>query len=250
MTILKNLSITTLVISMALVPSGAQAITLGYADVVLDYSDSGAGPIPGPYGGIDSNSDGFVDPGKPNYQPVNLDVVLGNEQAPSLDYLSLPTGSFITVGFTDETVINGSGNDIFIRETGASGDRANVFVSSNSIDFILLGTAQDDVTTALDLATIGFTKPVQAVKIVGLDNLGVSPGFDVANVQVLPGSIGPAPEIPPSPPSTEIPFEFSPNLGLLILGAWAAIVMLKTKVQKRKVLEVVSLNNNGQAESV
>ena len=49
----------------------------------------------------------------------------------------------------------------------------------------------------------------------------------------------------------EIPFEFSPNLGLLILGAWAGIVMLKTKVQKRKVSEVVSVKvNDGQPESV
>lgn len=61
------------------------------------------------------------------------------------------------------------------------------------------------------------------------------------------------PEPPPmSPePPTEIPFEFSPNLGLLILGAWGGIVMLKTKVQKRKVLEVGSLKTNDiQAESV
>ena len=58
------------------------------------------------------------------------------------------------------------------------------------------------------------------------------------------------PSMPPETP-TEIPFEFSPNLGLLILGAWAAIAMLKTKVQKRKVLEVGSLKtNDGQPESV
>ena len=57
---------------------------------------------------------------------------------------------------------------------------------------------------------------------------------------------------PPSPPDpTEIPFEFSPSLGILMLGAWAAIGMLKTKVQKRKVLEVVSVKtSDGQPESV
>lgn len=33
--------------------------------------------------------------------------------------------------------------------------------------------------------------------------------------------------IPPSPPSTEIPFEFSPGLGILLLGAWGAIAQLK-----------------------
>jgi hypothetical protein len=32
---------------------------------------------------------------------------------------------------------------------------------------------------------------VTAIKIVGLDSLGGSPGFDVVNIEVLPGSIGP-----------------------------------------------------------
>ena len=62
------------------------------------------------------------------------------------------------------------------------------------------------------------------------------------------------PGVDPTPPggsTPAVPFEFSPNLGLLILGAWAAIGMLKTKVQKRKVLEVVSVKTtDGQPESV
>ncbi len=37
----------------------------------------------------------------------------------------------------------------------------------------------------------------------------------------------------PSPP-TEIPFEFSPSLGLLMLGGWGAIGKLNSIVQKRK----------------
>ena len=62
------------------------------------------------------------------------------------------------------------------------------------------------------------------------------------------------PGVDPTPPggtTPAVPFEFSPNLGLLILGAWGAIVMLKTKVQKRKVFEVGSVKvNDGQSESV
>lgn len=161
------------------------AATLGYADVVLDYYDSGAGPIAGPYGGIGGIGGG--------YGPVTTDVVLGDEPGPVgfNDFLSLPTGSYITVGFTDETAVDRAGDDIFIQETGASGERANVFVSSDLVNFVFLGIAADDVTTAFDLATIGFLDPVRAVKIVGLDSLGASPGFDVVNVQVLPGSIAP-----------------------------------------------------------
>jgi cysteine-rich repeat protein len=179
----------------------AGAATLGFADVVLEFFDSGAGPLPGPYGG--------TDPGGPGYPiPVSLDVVLGDDPGPTgfRDFLSLPTGSFVTVGFTDETVIDGDGNDIFIQEIGGNGERADVFVSADGISFTFLGIARDNVTTSFDLASIGFTDPVVAVKIVGLDSLGGSPGFDVVNVQVLPGSIGPRPP------------ELGPELAFNLLG--------------------------------
>ena len=83
--------------------------TVGYADTVLDFFDSGAGPLAGPYGGT-----------FPGTFPVavSTSVVLGAD-GPVADFLSLPTGSFVTVGFTDETVIDGVGNDLFISEIGA-----------------------------------------------------------------------------------------------------------------------------------
>ncbi len=176
-----------------------QAKTLpvyGYADVVLDFYDSGAGPMPGPYGGTWNGYTG-------NFPiPVSLDVVLGNDPGyPGnfADFLSLPTGSYIVVGFVDETIIDGPGNDIFISEVGAAGEKADVFVSADLINFTFLGTAIDDVTTAFDLSSIGFTSSVQAIKIVGLDSLGGSPGFDIMNIQVLPNSIGPPPAPIPEP---------------------------------------------------
>ncbi len=178
-----------ILVIIALVFGGAlpaEAQTRGYADVVLEFFDSGAGPMAGPYGRNNDSNDAPV--------PVELDVVLGAEAVWwREDVLSLPTGSYVTVGFTDETIIDGDGADIFIEEEGSSGDRAEVYVSSNNVDFVFLGIATDNVTTSLDLADIGFSEPVTAVKIVGLDNEGDSPGFDVANIQVLPGSIG-APE--------------------------------------------------------
>ncbi|NEP56504.1 MAG: tandem-95 repeat protein, partial [Symploca sp. SIO2G7] len=151
----------------------------GFADVVLDYFDSGAGPIPGPYGGLGSN----------HPIPVSTDVVLGNR----LEFLSLPQDSSITVGFTDESIIDGEGDDLFIEEYGIANERANVYVSSDLLNYTFLGVASDAGTTSFDLASIGFTEPVHAVKIVGLDSGGTSPGFDLANVQALPGSRGPAP---------------------------------------------------------
>ncbi|MCK5523938.1 MAG: RHS repeat protein, partial [Thiomargarita sp.] len=156
----------------------------GYADVVLEFYDSETGPIPGPYGGTDL--EGPIE--------VNLNVVLGKEmsQNPSYyDFLSLPTGSFVTVGFTDESIVDRPGDDIFIKEIGAAYETANVFISSDGTNFTFLGTANGGATTSFDLKSINFTANVSAVKIVGLDDFGNSPGFDVAYVQVLPGSIAP-----------------------------------------------------------
>jgi Ca2+-binding RTX toxin-like protein len=159
-----------------------------FADILLDYFNSEKGNPKTPYGFRDSTSSGFV--GGPNiFGQEAINSVLGDEIAPGLDALSLPTGSFVTVGFTKGFAVDAPGNDIFIRESGAAGDRANIFISSvanpSLNDFVFLGVAQDNVTTSFDLATIGFNQPVRAVKIVGLDNRGTSPGFDVVNVQAL-----------------------------------------------------------------
>lgn len=165
---------------ISLVSAPAFAL-VGYADEVVDYHDSGAGPIAGPYGGI----------GGSYPIPVPTSVVLGNDVG-SETFLSLPTESYVTVRFTDEVIVNGIGNDIFVQETGAAGDNANVFVSTNGIDFTFLGLAGGGVQTAMDLSSIGYSSPVSYVQIVGLDNNGGSPGFDVVNVQGL--SVSPIPE--------------------------------------------------------
>ncbi|MBW4600914.1 MAG: hypothetical protein KME29_15285 [Calothrix sp. FI2-JRJ7] len=159
--------------------------TLAYANVVLDYFDSGAGPLPGPYGV--SNLGG-------SSVPVSPDIILGSDTSGAL---SLPTGSFVTVGFTDALILDQPGNDIFVLERDFVTERAEVYVSSSysplfpSIgiapfaNFVLLGTASAGTTSSFDLASIGFTSPVKAVRIIGLDTGGASPGFDVVNVQAL-----------------------------------------------------------------
>jgi RHS repeat-associated protein len=149
----------------------------GYADVILDYFNSGTGTFDEPYG---SNNSGAF----PVLVPV--DIILGSDTQGAL---SLPTGSFVTVGFIDEIIIDGPGDDIFIPEVGAAGERAEVFVSSDFENFTFLGIGNGGTTSIFDLASIDFTEPVRAIKIVGLDNGGASPGFDVINVQGLPDSI-------------------------------------------------------------
>lgn len=194
-------------IVLSLITAPAHAL-VGYVDEVVDYFDSGAGPMVGPYGGLGGISGAFP-------VPVLTSVVLGSDVAGSESFLSLPTGSYVTVRFTDEVVVDGVGNDIFIQEIGVGGEDANVYVSSDGIAFTFLGLAQDDVTTMFDLASIGFATPVSFVKILGLDNGGGSPGFDVVNVQGLPGSVQPIPE--------------PASLGLLGLG-----LVLLTAIARRQ----------------
>ncbi len=51
--------------------------------------------------------------------------------------------------------------------------------------------------------------------------------------------------------ATAVPFEFSPGLGILVLGAWGAMAQIKSKVKNRKPLKVTFFSgNDGQPESV
>lgn len=75
------------------------------------------------------------------------------------------------------------------RQSGQCFCQFYSFVSSTAnptaTGFVFLGTTQDNVTSALNLATIGFTESVRTIRIVGLDNRGLSPGFDGVNVGAL-----------------------------------------------------------------
>ncbi len=163
----------------------ATAGQIGFADVVVEFFDSGNGTLPGggPQGGA-------FPPAATSIQAVSLDVVLGDD-GPVATFLSLPLGSFVTVGFTDDVIFDGPGDDIFINEVGAAQELADIFVSStlstDPNDFTFIGTANGNTISGFDLADIGFTDQVRAVKIVSLGNGGApnAPGFDLANVQAL-----------------------------------------------------------------
>jgi hypothetical protein len=122
-------------------PGGQPTDSLGdgFADVILDYFNSGAGSFDEPYG-KDNNGNSPV--------LVNTDIILGSD---TLGALSLPTMSYVTVGFTDEIIIDKTGNDIFVNESGAAGDQADIYVSSNFVDFVLLGRGNGGQTSVFDL---------------------------------------------------------------------------------------------------
>lgn len=160
----------------AFVPQAKSAII--FADTVLDYFDSGAGPFSGPYGGT-----------FPGTFPVAVPLSYATD-GDSTTFLSLPTGSYISLGFSSGFIFDGPGLDIFISEVGGADELADIFVSSDfGLSFTFLGTATTATVSGFDLASIGYTGNVNALKIIGRDSLGGSPGFDLAFVQGLEGSV-------------------------------------------------------------
>lgn len=116
---------------------------------------------------------------------IDPKVVLGNNYY----YVSLPKGSYITVQFTDNLIVDTPGqNDIFIDELGRSGDQAAIHVSNDGVNYEFLGIVNSGTTNALDLAAINFKGIVSHIRVFGLDLNGGSPGFDVVRVYGLPGS--------------------------------------------------------------
>lgn len=164
-----------------------------FADTLIAYQSSGAGPLQEPYGGYRGTGPG----------PTRLRDHSTALDASKETWVSLPAGASITLGFSKGVVFDGPGDDLFICEIGDASELANVFVSTDfGKSFTLLGTADGGTVTRLDLKRINFSGKINAVRIVGLDSRGSSPGFDVCYVEGLEGSVqtsGPAKPAPNKP---------------------------------------------------
>ena len=148
-----------------------------YADVIIEaYYSHANSKFQDFYGG---SLDNF---------PISIrpEIILG---ANTNYFLSLPKGSYVIVGFKDNEIIDyPNQDDIIIIENGCNNEQAEIFVSSDGKKFTRLGIVNDCDKNSLDLQTINYTKPVKYIKIVGLDNKGASPGFDVVSIRGLPNS--------------------------------------------------------------
>jgi len=149
-----------------------------YADVILDAYYSHANPDFSTFYGGDNK-------GGPKIVPLSYAIDKNETTA-----VCLPTGTYVTVGFSKFSIVDAPNqDDLFIVEGGAGGEDAKVYISSDFVHFTYLGLAQDNVTTSFDLESIHFTEPVVAVKVIGQDNGGSWPGFDLFEVKALPGAL-------------------------------------------------------------
>ena len=153
-----------------------------FADVLLDsfYSNALAA-FDDFFGIVDGNVLGGC-----SEELISPSVCLGNNES----YVCLPKGSYVTVGFLDNFIIDAPNqNDIFIEETFGASEIAEVFVSSDlGKNFTFLGEIDGGTTNELDLKDISIKSPINAIKIVGTDNKGCTPGFDLVKVYGIEGA--------------------------------------------------------------
>ncbi|MGV3696562.1 OmpA family protein [Flavobacterium sp.] len=186
---------------------------LQYPDAIIDAYNTFTKKSDVFYGGNNAGN-GFV---------VPLSYLLYNNDY----FVSLPTGSFVILGFTDNYIEDAPNqNDIFIREEGGAGEFGDVFVSSDNVEYTFLGTAGNGEINEFDLATINYKKQVKYIKILGKDSKGASPGFDVGNVYGLPGA---------SKPEKAILLEnvwFETNQSVLLTQSFASLDKLVAQLKE------------------
>ncbi|MBL7189287.1 MAG: LamG domain-containing protein [Phycisphaerae bacterium] len=104
--------------------------------------------------------------------------------------VTLPADHWVEVQFRGP-IVDGPGDDIVLIELGPVSEQALVFVTDGAGEEYLLSIAEagsigagvDPTEIGFDIAGVALPFAPRAVRIVGLDHGGESPGFDVASVQ-------------------------------------------------------------------
>lgn len=110
--------------------------------------------------------------------------------------------------------------------------RGQMFKSPVYIDTIEITQAQQLGVIGFDLNDFGLTAS-QALYGIRLTATSKSSGPDLYG-QFITGKPNQFVPVPPGFPGTAVPFNFSPGLGILVLGAGGAIAQLNSQVQKWK----------------
>ena len=170
------------------VAGGPRVFKTAFADTLLDYSAAGASPFyEEPFGMLDAT---------PQVQPVDPAIVLGDpgpgpfsiRENPKLQFLALPQGSSVTVGFSEVLIVDGPGPDLLVRTVeprDSAGEFAEVHVSTDLREFHKVSRIYEGDPQLLDLEGLKLPAPVIAVRVTGLDLRGRIPGFDLISVEAL-----------------------------------------------------------------
>jgi len=103
--------------------------------------------------------------------------------------VTLPTDHWIDLAFSGR-LVDGAGDDILVVETGKAGEQALLFITDGADQEYLLTKIIIDNSMKQELSTVGIdlegvTLPFvpRALRLVGLDLGGQSPGFDLSHVR-------------------------------------------------------------------
>ena len=179
-----------------------------HPDVLLDSYYSGVHPDFNDFYGAYDYRDGDYIMDYSDLIKISPAIVLGDNDG----FLCLPTGSYVVVGFSDNTIIDSPGKDFMIYDVPMPSlglynfeADADVYVSSDNKNFVYIGDTWSlnsfGSFSFFDLADIGFSEPVTAIKIVGLNNHGWWQsgkifGFPLVYVGVPDSSLGSPPQTP------------------------------------------------------
>lgn len=107
-----------------------------------------------------------------------------------LSAVTMPPDHWVELKFPGE-LVDGDGNDIFLIEVGRMGEQAHVFITDGAGHEYLIGTATASDAGGQLPTEIGFDisdiLPLpfvpSAIRVLGLDEGGASPGFDLNSVR-------------------------------------------------------------------
>ncbi|OPY91204.1 MAG: hypothetical protein A4E72_00221 [Syntrophus sp. PtaU1.Bin208] len=98
-------------------------------------------------------------------------------------YFSIDVPETLILAFTDNSALNGAGNDLKVYQVIAGDSDVDIYASMDNIAYVYLGRTDKDVE--YDLSNYAGLTYVNYLKFVGLDNGGSSAGFDLDAVEAL-----------------------------------------------------------------
>ena len=115
--------------------------------------------------------------------------LVGTPPALDVSGVTIPVDHWVELKFRGK-IVDGPGHDIFLAEIDPVGEQALVFVTDGSGQEYLVGLAavpehggHSVTNVGLDISRVTLPFVPRAVRIVGVDLRGGSPGFDLAHVR-------------------------------------------------------------------